>query len=213
MTASIATADTPVDLESARAAHAKELDSLRKQLLVDIDAVIRKESEAGAGIDYLLKERRGFEQNGVVPILPKLLPASRKYEEGKLKADESLAKVLDKAGRKEEAQSLRGKAPAPAPGKKVETKAGLRENLVGSVWNMGDGMMTLKPDGYATQPQWDRDGFLITWEAIDRRTVLLAVVRGRDNNRLAVFSLSDDLTELTGYGFNGLKLPDVKKRK
>jgi hypothetical protein len=204
LAASTALADPSTDLESARAAHKEELRRLRAQLLADIDAVIRKESDAGAGVDYLLKERRGFEQNGVTPILPKLLPAGRKYEEGKQASEEALAKALEKAGRKEEAQSLRGKPPAaPATGKKVETKAELRENWVGSVWDMGDGLTTLKPDGHASHPQWDRDGYVTTWEAVDRRTVLLAVVRGRDTNRLAVFSLSEDLRDFTGYGFNG----------
>lgn len=88
----VAVADDPIlaDLDRAKAAHAKELARLREQLLADIDAVIRAEQDRGAGVNYLLKERKGFAENGVLPILPKLLPASRRFADGQRAADAEL---------------------------------------------------------------------------------------------------------------------------
>src|SRR5262245_5509709 len=90
--------DAPLaNLNKAKAAHAKELARLRDKLLADIDAVIRKEADAGAGVNYLLKEKKGFEENGILPILPKLLPASRAYVDGKIAADAALEKAYTAA--------------------------------------------------------------------------------------------------------------------
>jgi hypothetical protein len=94
-----AAADDPTlaDLSKAKAAHAKELARLRDKLLADIDAVIKAENDRGAVINYMLKERKGFAENGVTPILPKLLPASGKYLEGKKAADAELESAYTRA--------------------------------------------------------------------------------------------------------------------
>jgi hypothetical protein len=85
-------AEDPIlaDLNKAKLAHGKELARLREKLIADIDAVIKAENDRGAGIDFLLKERKGFVDNGVLPLLPKLLPASRQYVDGKKTADTAL---------------------------------------------------------------------------------------------------------------------------
>jgi hypothetical protein len=80
----------PADLVRAKDAHAKELARLRDRLLGDIDGIIKAEKDRGAGIDFLLKERKGFADEGVVPLLPKLLPASQRYQDDKRKADAAL---------------------------------------------------------------------------------------------------------------------------
>lgn len=101
------------ELAKAKAAHAKEMTALRASLLAAIDAKIKEENDRGAGIDYLLKERKGFEENGVTPILPKLIPASKEYLEGKKAADAKLVKgytvaiaALSDRGKTTEAASL-----------------------------------------------------------------------------------------------------------
>jgi hypothetical protein len=81
------------ELAAAKATHAKELVRLRSDLLSAIDTEIKRAAGAGEGIDYLLKEKKGFEQNGVPPILPKLVRLSRTYLEGKKAADELLEKA------------------------------------------------------------------------------------------------------------------------
>jgi hypothetical protein len=88
---------TVADLNKAKAAHAKELARLRDRLLTDIDAVIRKDADAGEGLNYLLKEKKGCDENGVLPVLPKLLPASRAYADGKREAAAELEKAYTAA--------------------------------------------------------------------------------------------------------------------
>ena len=85
-------ADDPIldELEKAKAAHAKELRILRQNLLDDIDKVIRQTNDMGGGIDYMLRERKGFAESGVTPILPKLKGASDNYLEAKIAADGTL---------------------------------------------------------------------------------------------------------------------------
>jgi formylglycine-generating enzyme len=132
--ASTHAADDPAMLElaKAKAAHSKELTRLRDKLLADIDAVIKSENDRGAGIDYLLKERKGFVENGVTPILPKLLPASRQYLDGKKVAHTELEQVYtaaisasrrdgnaDQVARLQgELKALRGTAQIPQDSKK-----------------------------------------------------------------------------------------------
>ena len=53
------------EVETAKAAHAKELRILRQHLLDDIDKVIRQTDDTGGGIDDMLRERTGFAENGV----------------------------------------------------------------------------------------------------------------------------------------------------
>jgi hypothetical protein len=84
---------TVAELTKAKATYAKEMARLRDKLLADIDAVIKAEQDRGAGINYVLRERKGFEEGGVVPILPKLLPASGRYLDGKKAADADLERA------------------------------------------------------------------------------------------------------------------------
>ncbi len=96
-------ADDPIlaDLDKAKAAHAKELRILRQNLLDDIDKIIRQTNDMGGGIDYMLRERKGFAESGVTPILPKLKGASDNYLEAKNAADGTLeaayATAVDKS--------------------------------------------------------------------------------------------------------------------
>lgn len=140
------------ELRAAKNLHAKEVAKLRENLIVDIEAAIKMENDRGAGIDYLLKEKTGFVDNGVLPILPKLLPASQRYMAGKRSADEQLAKAYlseiaaaTKAGESKRATELRNemaalKEPKLAAKKGTlkplvaESKSELRNVLAGTTW-------------------------------------------------------------------------------
>lgn len=154
-----AAADEPAvaDLERAKAVHARELARLRDKLSADIDAVIKAEAARGAGVDYLLKEKRGFERNGVVPILPKLLPASREFLAGQRAADEALAAkyppaiaALARAGRTDDANALRDELRAlrgPGPGPADRVPADLAGTWVVRFTNQVTRTYAIGPDG------------------------------------------------------------------
>jgi hypothetical protein len=119
-----------VDLNKAKATHAKELARLHDKLLADIDTVIKAESDRGAGINYLLKELKGFAENGVTPILPKLLPPAQKYLEGKKAADAELESAYTKSEQPSPTQSLKRIA-RPATGEGCRAGNGdKRRNLL-----------------------------------------------------------------------------------
>ncbi|HEX3152299.1 MAG TPA: hypothetical protein VHR66_29770 [Gemmataceae bacterium] len=153
-------ADDPIRIEliKAKAANKKELTRLHDKLLADINAVIKAEHDRGAGIDYLLKEKKGFEESGTIPVLPKLLPASREYQVGMRKADETLSAAyataiaaLDKAG--QSADDLRNELKELQPDKQLKERvavtAGKDEFLAGTVWV---GTTSNKVDKTSAQP-------------------------------------------------------------
>jgi hypothetical protein len=207
----LAPAADPPGADEARAAHKAELARLRAKLLDDIDAVVKSEHARGAGIDYLLKERKGFEENGVVPILPKLRPATRAYLEAKEAADDKLAAAL---GRKPEARPKPPEAPkAPDPAA-VKTAADLERFLTGTVWDWGDGEVEFSPEGIVTRHAgWAKAGLVTRWGAVDRRTVALRIESGRDRDRVAVLVFADDLTKFGGLDFSGGKMDVTRPRK
>jgi WD40 repeat protein len=80
----------------------------------------------------------------------------------------------------------------------------LRTALAGTRWNWGDSILELKADGSTTHANWDnRFGLTTRWEAIDRRTALLIVEKGRQQNRYAVLEFTEDLSSFTGFDFGG----------
>lgn len=220
LAAPVPAADPP-SLAKAREAHAAELARLRDQLLADIDAVIRKENSRGAGIDYLLRERKGFAEGGVTPILPKLRPLSETYLAAKDKADEALAVALEKAGRREEAKEYRPKpekAEQPGAGKPkdptaVQTASDLKHFLDDTAWAWGDGDMVLRWGGGVEHAGWTKAGLATRWVAIDRRTALLVIEKGRDTNKVAVLMFADDLSGFRGVGFDGIPMAEPKPRR
>jgi len=79
----------------------------------------------------------------------------------------------------------------------------LRKGIEGSTWLWGDEnvLVRLDKDGTAHNDIWDSKGLVTLWEPIDRRTVLLRVDKGRDNDRYAVMCFSEDLQEYDGWDF------------
>ncbi|WP_020475300.1 hypothetical protein [Zavarzinella formosa] len=101
--------------------------------------------------------------------------------------------------------------PRPAA---VVTKEDLKKFLAGTQWEWGgDGDITLKADGYVDQPRWTTMGLVTQWEAIDRRTVLLTIEKGRNHNLLSVLSISENLDSYSARAFDRREIMDSKKRK
>jgi hypothetical protein len=221
---------TGADVEKAKAVHKKELERLRKVLLDTIDKIIKQENDNGRPIDYLLKERRGFEANGVPPLLPKLLDASKEYTAGQRTADGVLIKALEsaseaysRAGQKKEAAQLQDELarlkPRPKPtGPVVETKDDLRNFLTSTswVWNKG-GIVSLKPDGVVSHPGWDSSGWIMKWEAVDRRIFKMTITKGSGTGgtatgRIAVLQLTESLSEFAGRDFDGTTIQSSPRK-
>jgi hypothetical protein len=89
--------------------------------------------------------------------------------------------------------------PQPATGQE------LREHLLGTRWQW-DGtageIITFKEDGFIECKEWTRRGLFTSWVVIDRRTVLLTIERGRDNDRYAVLTFNDDMSAFNGFDFH-----------
>ena len=132
---------------------------------------------------------------------------------------QQLSALLDdetKAGNLDSALAVRAEikeldGAVEVPNRKVANKLELRRALAGSRWDWGDHPVVLKPDGFAKHNVWDGLAFVIKWEAIDRRTVVLTFLKGRDANRIAVLEFSEALNEFKGIDFDGSEMK-VKKR-
>jgi hypothetical protein len=83
----------------------------------------------------------------------------------------------------------------------------LREHLQGTKWQWdgGGGEFIMFSKGASTCGEWSlaKDGLIVSWDAIDTRTVLLSLVRGRTNDLLAVLVFNGDMTSYTGFAFKG----------
>src|SRR5262245_14688589 len=101
---------------------------------------------------------------------------------------------------------LSGQAPTPVGAPRADTKQDLQRRLAGSQWEWTGGGLTLKHDGTAELPRSGAGELAARWEAIDRRTAVLLIERGRADDRLAVLQFSEELGELGGYGFDGRRL-------
>lgn len=85
-----------------------------------------------------------------------------------------------------------------------DSKNDLRQHLAGSRWQWARSQsLVLKDDGYADLPGIaGQPPLLVKWEPIDRRTVMLAVEQGRNEDRLALLQFAEDLSEFTGFNFS-----------
>lgn len=213
------------ELAKAKKVHAEADAKAKTALLAAIDDTIKAVAGAGDldGVKALQADKKAFQDSGKVPDSARLRTATAEYVRATKAAQAALEKSYDKAVKdatkalnidlaeaiqaelKETQARAAGpkaadKVPAGAPRPAaVATKQDLKRFLSGTEWQWGPGIK-LKPDGYFSHPEWDRD-FLIRWEAIDRRTVLLVVEKGRDHNRYAILTFAEDLTEFRGYDF------------
>jgi WD40 repeat protein len=92
--------------------------------------------------------------------------------------------------------------PIPAGDVGAANREALRQSLAGTKWNWGEGLLELRPDGIAYHPVWDQRFHLTNrWEVLDRRTVLIVLVNGRETERYGVLEFSEDLGHFSGSDF------------
>src|SRR5262245_66288663 len=99
---------------------------------------------------------------------------------------------------------LSGQAPTPVGAPRADTKQDLQRRLTGSQWEWTGGGLTLKHDGTAELPRSGAGELAARWEAIDRRTAVLLIERGRADDRLDVLKFSEELGVMGGSGFSGM---------
>jgi len=217
----ISTPVTAGSLTEARVAHKAAVARLREKLLADMNEIIRKEHDRGAGIDYLLKDKKGFEENGVLPLLPKFQPAAREYQIGKRKTDEQLAKAIEVELAKvtgEESRRLRNELAELRPAKStecttedttkkpsVESQGTLSVFLVNTKWSWHKGgELTFKPNGVVHHTEWS--AITTRWEASGRRTVKLTILKGPTAGHTGLtmtLTLDEELSSFAGKDFDG----------
>ncbi|HEY1064630.1 MAG TPA: hypothetical protein VGE52_00910 [Pirellulales bacterium] len=82
--------------------------------------------------------------------------------------------------------------------------AALAKALRGTVWQWGpDETIRLDEDGQVTCVNWNNRGLRTSWRAIDRRTVLLYIVEGRNENRYAILKFDPGVQYFTLFPFEG----------
>ncbi len=94
---------------------------------------------------------------------------------------------------------------------KVSSKAELKKSLSGSKWKWHESPLTLQTDGYAKHPTWEANKLIVKWEVVDRRTVLLIIEKGRDQDRYSILEFSEGLDSFKGFDFGSGRF-DAKKR-
>lgn len=207
----------PPALARAKAAHGKEVAKLRQDLLDAFEAEIKR--EAGNALDFLLAERKAFRDDGIVPILPTMAAAGRRYAAGKAAADEKLVaayKVALKDAVGQEARllaaELRDLTKPPAPPE--DPARGLYDFLEGTTWAWAKGgELTLRPSGGVGHTVWDKAGFEMRWAAVSATEVKMKVVKGEGAGRYATLKFSPDRGSFTGTDFDGTSIGVCKKKK
>lgn len=228
---SLAIAQSPdpikAKLDKAQDVYLKEMTDYRQSVLdhfEEREAVARKAGNKKA-VDQVKAEREAFEKNGQLPQVvaatfkPKSASIRAKLEAAYTVAVKEYTKEkLDKEAAAVEKSLAEFKSRfqddkiAPAS---VTTKDDLRKFLSGSQWEWGPKEnLTLKPDGDAHNPGWvTREGWSTRWDAVDRRTIVLVIVKGRNTDRLAVLVFSEDLASFDGFGFDSGRLRKVTPKK
>lgn len=221
-------ADPPGQLDKAKRTYDDTIDKARLTLL-DAFASATKAAMSSGSLDVvraLEKEREAFEFGGTVPTSPRLKAAGASYQTTTKAALAALDKAyeqeirdLTKAGKLDAATALQKEQKEfrlnlTAVGLRpvdVTSKEALHRYIAGSAWTWGD--MRFKPTGHVEVKDWDARGLVTRWEAVDRRTVLLIIEKGRDQDRYAVLTFNEELTEFRGYDFNGKDRIPASKRK
>ncbi|MHC4596960.1 MAG: LamG domain-containing protein [Planctomycetota bacterium] len=82
----------------------------------------------------------------------------------------------------------------------------LRRHLRGTKWQWDGGTgetVVFGDNGSVETDGWTRRGLITRWEAVDRRTVLLQVVRGRPQDLYALLVFDNDMSSYDGFNFCG----------
>jgi hypothetical protein len=223
-----ALAEDPIEnLEKAKKAYSEAVEKA-KHALVEGFATAIKTATGSGNLDVvkaLQAEKEAFEGSGKLPSSARMKPALTAYHTSLKQAMATIEKAYDqtikdltKAMKFSEAEAVQtqrkefhakgGSNLRPAD---VIAKEDLQKYLVGTSWEWDDGM-TLKADGYVTQKNWDGRGLVTKWEAVDRRTVVLFIEKGRTQDRTATLVFNEDLTDLSGYSFDGTRITSMKRK-
>jgi|GEM_PF-4755026 len=211
-----------VTLEKAKKMHSESIEKARNALL-DAFAMAMKIATGSGNLDVvksLQAEKDAFESAGKLPTSARMKSASLSYQLALKhanvlleKAYEQAVKDLTKGGKLAQADAVQTELKefrSKALGA-VRTKEDLRRILSGTSWVWGEGLK-LKPDGYVEQKDWQSGGLVTKWEAVDRRTVVLWIEKGRNENRYAILMFSEDLTDFQCFDFNGKDRITVKRK-
>ncbi|MEM9480070.1 MAG: hypothetical protein AAGA58_10495 [Verrucomicrobiota bacterium] len=82
----------------------------------------------------------------------------------------------------------------------------LADGLKGTTWQWSGSnkeKIYFASNGIIKQEGWEKRGLETTWEVIDRRTVLLRVTKGRDQNLHAILLFAESAKGFTGFDFDG----------
>jgi hypothetical protein len=63
--------------------------------------------------------------------------------------------------------------------------------------------IVFKDDGNVEQEGWTQRGLVTGWRAIDRRTVLFTIEKGRNRDRYAVLTFDQGVSTFEGFNFSG----------
>jgi hypothetical protein len=215
-------------LAKARGEYYDTTDKAKAALLGAFASAIKNATAAGNldAVKALRAEKEAFETGGRLPSSMYMKTPAANYQAALKqaalileKAYEQSIKDLTKAGKLKQAEdvraelkSFRSKAPAtnlrPAD---VTTKEDLQKYLSDTAWAWDDGLK-LRSDGSTEQKNWDMRGLVTKWETVDRRTAVLWIEKGRDNNRTATLVFNEDLTEATGFSFDGARIKGLKRK-
>jgi len=230
------------ELTKAKKAHAEAEAKARAALLGAIDDAVKAVAASGdlEGVKTIQAEKKAFEESGKLPSSVRLRAAAAEYQKATHTADAALEKVYDKAIKdatkalkidlaeaiQAELKEFRSRGATKVPDKgpvgqrrsDVATKDDLKRFLSGTEWKWPDSgenaVIKFKADGHIGNADWEERGFLMKWEAIDRRTALLIIEKGRPNNRYAIYCFSEDLTQFTGHDFETFEpFKPVKRKK
>lgn len=226
-------------LDEAKVAYSSAIEDARKLLLDAYDAEIEKVAKTGDFelVQKLQSERSEFEEEGKTSTTARMRSATSDYQRAIRAATSTLSDAFEtaitestKALQLEQAEAIqqelndfkenreslttasRTKPDAPPTPAEITTKEQLKTFLLGTDWSWETEQVRLKPDGFVENKGWDSRGLVTRWEAIDARTVLFVIEKGRGNDRIAVLRFSDDLTEYNGYDFVAKPLLSMKRK-
>ncbi|MBP3960700.1 hypothetical protein J8F10_36205 [Gemmata sp. G18] len=217
---SVASAEDPAaTVEKAKEAHAEGVNKARNTLLEAFKAANNAAKSSGDlnAVKVIQAEQDTFENSGKLPTSARMKSAVASYQQSMKQARTTLdaayeqaIKDFTKAGKIAQAEETQSEL-HDLRAKTVATKENLQAYLANTSWVWGN--CRLKANGYVENKGWDSAGLVTKWEAIDRRTVLFSIEKGRDVNRLAVLVFNEELTEFQGIDFNGKDRIPVSKRK
>ncbi len=198
-----------------------EVEKQQKELLELLSK--REEQARNDGnrrlVDLVLAERAEFETKGRLPRSISL--ANYLFKIGAAK--KVLATAYDEAIRLHvRAKNDKGAAAIEAEKKEilkglssgVDTKAELAHYMEETEWAWSErSSLFFLADGVAAQPEWAKSGLATKWTAIDRRTIVLTLIKGRNNDKVCVLTFNEELTEMGGFGFEGTEFTSTMKRR